>query len=163
MRLAWVTLVLSVGPAITAPLGAQEDAGPIDHVVAVVGNSIILFSQVQEEVLSQRMQGVQLPTSADSMKQLQASVLSDLIDAQLPGQLEHEPTALITSIIHDHGNWGGEAKSGDLLKEFTHTGGVDVAVIGHGDELMGDGMQGPQHIETLPATGSAHHDADETP
>ena len=77
--------------------------------------------------------------------------------------LHHEPTALIAGIIHHHSHRGGEAQGGELLEQFAHAGGIDVAVIGHGNELVGDGMQGSQHIEALPATGSTHHDASETP
>jgi peptidyl-prolyl cis-trans isomerase SurA len=68
-----------------APAAAQDsvEAGPVDRIVAVVGNSVILYSQVQEEILAQRMQGVQLPTTEDSMKALQEHVLSDLIDGEL--------------------------------------------------------------------------------
>ena len=82
---------------------------------------------------------------------------------EMSGPLKHEPTALIASIIHHHGNRGGEAKESDLLEQFAHAGRVDVAVIGHGNELVGDGMQRPQHIEALPATGSAHDHAGKTP
>jgi peptidyl-prolyl cis-trans isomerase SurA len=94
MRLGWATLALSAGLATAAPLMAQVDSGTIDHIVAVVGNSVILFSQVQEEVLSQRMQGAQLPTTEEGMKQLQESVLSDLIDAQLLIQEAQTDTAI---------------------------------------------------------------------
>ncbi len=77
--------------------------------------------------------------------------------------LHHEPTALIARIIHHHGHRGGEAQGGDLLEQFAHAGGIDVAVIGHGNELVGDGMQRPQDIEALPSAGRTHQHAGETP
>jgi peptidyl-prolyl cis-trans isomerase SurA len=81
MRLAWLGLALGLG-LVARPLAAQEQ-GAIDHIVAVVGNSVILFSQVQEEILAQRMQGVPIPTEEAELKALQERVLSDLIDAEL--------------------------------------------------------------------------------
>jgi len=82
---------------------------------------------------------------------------------EMSGPLQHEPTALIARIIHHHGNRGGEAKQSDLLEQFAHAGRVDVAVIGHGNELVGDGMQRPQHIEALPSAGRTHQHAGKTP
>ena len=83
MRLAWLGLALGAG-LIAHPVAAQDDdRGPIDHIVAVVGNSVILFSQVQEEILAQRMQGVPIPTDSVEIRALQERVLSDLIDAEL--------------------------------------------------------------------------------
>ncbi|MEO8200890.1 MAG: peptidylprolyl isomerase [Gemmatimonadota bacterium] len=84
MKSGWVILVALAG-LWSAPLAAQGEGeeGAVDRVVAVVGNSVILFSQVQEEILAQRMQGTVLPTSEDSLKELQARVLSDLIDGEL--------------------------------------------------------------------------------
>lgn len=83
MRSAWLSLALGVS-LVAHPAAAQEaESGPIDHIVAVVGNSVILFSQVQEEILAQRMQGVQIPTGEAEIKALQAQVLRELIDAEL--------------------------------------------------------------------------------
>lgn len=84
MTFRWV-MVASLAGLWSAPLAAQDEGanGSVDRVVAVVGNSVILFSQVQEEILAQRMQGTQLPTDPDSIKQLQERVLNDLIDGEL--------------------------------------------------------------------------------
>jgi hypothetical protein len=85
------------------------------------------------------------------------------LDVQLRGPLKHETAALIASVIHHQGNGCLQTQGGDLLKEFTHTSRVDVAVIGHGNELMGDGMQGPQDVKALPTAGSTHDHTGETP
>lgn len=81
MRCRWLGLALGLGLG-AQPLAAQE-GGPVDHIVAVVGNSVVLFSQVQEEILAQRMQGMQIPTDEAGIKALQERVLSELIDAEL--------------------------------------------------------------------------------
>ncbi|MEO8294700.1 MAG: peptidylprolyl isomerase [Gemmatimonadota bacterium] len=84
MKVRSIVLVL-LAAFWSVTLAAQDsvDTGSVDRIVAVVGNSVILFSQVQEEILAQRMQGSQLPTTEDSMKALQERVLSDLIDGEL--------------------------------------------------------------------------------
>jgi peptidyl-prolyl cis-trans isomerase SurA len=81
MKNRWLGLALALGIA-AQPLAAQ-DSGSVDHIVAVVGNSVILFSQVQEEILAQRMQGTEIPTEEAALKALQERVLAELIDAEL--------------------------------------------------------------------------------
>jgi peptidyl-prolyl cis-trans isomerase SurA len=81
MRSRWLGLALSLGLA-AQPLAAQ-DTGAVDHIVAVVGNSVVLFSQVQEEILAQRMAGSEIPTDGPGLKALQERVLAELIDAEL--------------------------------------------------------------------------------
>jgi peptidyl-prolyl cis-trans isomerase SurA len=82
-------LALSFAAAVMAqPVAAQvdsavTDSGSVDRIVAVVGNAVILFSQVQEEILSQRMNGLQVPTDEAGLRQLNERVLSDLIDGEL--------------------------------------------------------------------------------
>ena len=81
MQSRWLGLALALGLA-AQPLAAQ-DSGAVDHIVAVVGNSVVLFSQVQEEILAQRMAGTEIPTDGPALKALQERVLSELIDAEL--------------------------------------------------------------------------------
>jgi peptidyl-prolyl cis-trans isomerase SurA len=81
MNARWLGLVVALGLA-AQPVAGQEN-GAVDHIVAVVGNSVILFSQVQEEILAQRMQGTEIPTDSTALKALQERVLSELIDAEL--------------------------------------------------------------------------------
>jgi hypothetical protein len=51
----------------------------------------------------------------------------------------------------------------ELLEELTDTGRIDVALIGDGHQLMGDGIQGAQHVEALSPARRTHHHAGETP
>jgi peptidyl-prolyl cis-trans isomerase SurA len=81
MRLKWIAMALVLGA--TAPAAAQVDTGAVDHIAAIVGNSVILFSQVQEEILARRMQGVTIPTDEAGTKELQERVLAELVDAEL--------------------------------------------------------------------------------
>ena len=81
MQARWSVMVL--GAVLVSSAARAQNTGPVDQIVAVVGNSVILMSQVQEEILAQRMQGVQIPTDETAIKELQRRVLSELIDAEL--------------------------------------------------------------------------------
>ena len=84
-------------------------------------------------------------------------------DAQISSLLKHQPTALIASIIHHHSHRQSQPEQSYLLQQCTDTGRRDVAVVGHGDKLMRDGIQGTQDVEALPSAGRTHQDACETP
>lgn len=74
---------LLAGPAAAQDGAPAADSGMVDRIVAVVGNDVILYSQVQEEILSQRMNGRELPTDSAGMRELERTVLNDLIDGEL--------------------------------------------------------------------------------
>lgn len=91
--------LLATGAATVpaAPLGAQDStvarpgapraaAGPefpIDRTVAVVGNTPILMTSVQEIIYQRRAQGLQLPTDSVAMLRLIRSVVNELVDEEL--------------------------------------------------------------------------------
>ena len=52
---------------------------------------------------------------------------------------------------------------GDVLQQGTDFAGRNVGLIGDGEQLVRNGIQGTQHIEALATTGGAHTDARETP
>lgn len=94
----WWMLALAAG-LVARPAGAQvepegADSGAVDRIVAIVGNSVILYSQIQEEILAQRMNGLQLPTDPEAQRQLQERVLADLIDGELVLQEAVSDTAI---------------------------------------------------------------------
>ncbi|AHG91282.1 SurA domain-containing protein [Gemmatirosa kalamazoonensis] len=90
-RAALVALVA----AVAAPAAAQSTpsavpatppaTGPIevDRVVAIVGDQPILYSELRDEVLTRRAQGLEVPTDSAALAKLEASVLSEMIDAEL--------------------------------------------------------------------------------
>lgn len=88
-------IALLVAPAI---LGAQGTAAPsnaaarpstfggpevVDRVVAVVGSSSILWSDVQTEVNQQRAQGLKLPPDSAGQYALARNALNDLVDQEI--------------------------------------------------------------------------------
>jgi peptidyl-prolyl cis-trans isomerase SurA len=70
---------------LVAPAAAQQPAAlqPIDGIVAVVGQRIILLSEVDEEINQRRGQGLQLPADSAGLVALRRQVLSDLIDDEV--------------------------------------------------------------------------------
>jgi peptidyl-prolyl cis-trans isomerase SurA len=84
--------------AVAGPLAAQDDAalagnaGPmrcdstgtaVDRIIAVVGESAILSSQVEEEIFTQRAQQGPPPKNATAFRALCRQVISDLVDAEI--------------------------------------------------------------------------------
>lgn len=68
--------------AVAVPGLAQEQSGPqlVDRVVAVVGDSIILASELQEQIERRRAMGQQLPTDSAALEQLRRQELESMIN-----------------------------------------------------------------------------------
>ena len=76
------------------PAAAQGGGSNVDHIVAVVGNSPILESQLQEEMFSRQPTGTPLPTDPALLAPIRAKVLSDLIDQEVVVQLAERDTTI---------------------------------------------------------------------
>jgi peptidyl-prolyl cis-trans isomerase SurA len=104
-------LFLMASLALGAPLEAQDSAdtqlglqqqqfrcdtasGTVDRVVAVVGESPILSSQVEEEIFTQRAQNGALPKTLGEFHVLCRQVVSDLIDAEVLVQTAQRDTSI---------------------------------------------------------------------
>ncbi|HXW97968.1 MAG TPA: peptidylprolyl isomerase [Gemmatimonadales bacterium] len=113
MSRRWWSLLTMLG-ALAAPLAAQDSAavdsgaprallrcdtavGTVDRVVAVVGESPILASQVEEEIFTQRAQQGQLPKTLPAFQALCRQVVSDLIDAEAMVQVAERDTTIKVS------------------------------------------------------------------
>jgi peptidyl-prolyl cis-trans isomerase SurA len=75
------------------PAAAQGET--IDKVVAVVGNAIILESQLQEELFGRQQGGMTLPTERGALDAIRRQVLSDLIDQEVIIQLAQRDTTIV--------------------------------------------------------------------
>ena len=78
--------------ARVAPVAAQGET--VDRVVAVVGNSAILESQLQEEMFGRQQGGQSLPADTAGYR---AQVLSDLIDQEVVVQLAARDTTIVVT------------------------------------------------------------------
>lgn len=101
-RLTLLVLAGALGAPASAPAAAQQ-AGQlellgggelVDGVAAVVGDSVILQSQIQERVLQLQAQGVDLPDEPAAQDTLQRNLLETMIDEQLVVQAAIEDTTI---------------------------------------------------------------------
>ena len=76
------SLAAQAGSAFPVPPGEADDL--VDRVVAVVGDSVVLMSQVMEELQVVAQQpGVTIPSDPDEFRQLFGNVLETLVNVQL--------------------------------------------------------------------------------
>jgi peptidyl-prolyl cis-trans isomerase SurA len=85
-----ILLVAALAPAVVQaqtpaiPTANALAAGvPIDRVVAVVGDQILLWSDVLTAINQRRAQGMQLPTDSAAQAAMARSVLNELIDEEI--------------------------------------------------------------------------------
>ena len=77
-----VSLALFTGPAL--PVAAQQgNEQDVDRVVAVVGDSIVLLSQVLQREAEIRAQGGAIPELPEARQRFLEEVLEDLVRDQL--------------------------------------------------------------------------------
>ena len=78
----WAAPVLAQAPVTPTGLGGDE---LVDRVVAIVGDSALFYSQVQDETRRRRASGLPVPPETDSaaMREFELVVLGDLVDQSL--------------------------------------------------------------------------------
>ena len=90
-QLVWLLLVVVVSPVQAAlaqgtdvaGLGAPGEGGLVDRVVAIVGDSAIFYSEVSEQVVRLRAAGMELPTDAAELGNLERGVLDEIVNQTL--------------------------------------------------------------------------------
>ncbi len=82
LRFAVVCTLLLAG-GVVQPLAAQEADEPIDRVIAVVGNTAITRSQVEEEMFSRQSAATPLPTDAAALNLIRRQLIDTLIAEEL--------------------------------------------------------------------------------
>lgn len=92
--------VLSPGRVLAQATGnvtlPWEQEGLVDRVVAVVGDSVVLLSQLREEMrVAAQQPGVTVPTDPDELQQFMGSVLESLVNVQLIIQEASRDSTLI--------------------------------------------------------------------
>lgn len=73
---------------------AAQEGNLVDGIAAVVGDSVILLSQVNERVLQLQYQGVDVPTDPDALTQLRRDVLDQMIGEMLIVQAAVQDTTI---------------------------------------------------------------------
>ncbi len=80
---AYATLALvlvALAPARASAQIAPKDSTMVDRVVAVVGDSVVLFSQLEEQVARLRLEGQHLPTDPTQLKAFEKHLLGQDVD-----------------------------------------------------------------------------------
>src|SRR5512138_2006771 len=75
-------------PLSAAPASSRSDI-PVDRVVAVVGDQVILWSDVMNSINQQRAAGLQLPPDSAGQAALAKDALSALVDEEILVQKAH--------------------------------------------------------------------------
>lgn len=81
-------------PAQQQPLGLGQGEATVDRVAAIVGDSVILLSEIQERVLQLRAQGVELPDRPAGQDSLRNEILDQLVSEQLIIQAAVDDTTI---------------------------------------------------------------------
>ncbi|MGH7658173.1 MAG: peptidylprolyl isomerase, partial [Gemmatimonadales bacterium] len=78
----------------TLPEQTMPDSAPVDFIVAVVGNSVILNSQVAEEMFQQQTAGRVIPDDPAGRAAVREEILNDLVDVELAVQQAEQDTSI---------------------------------------------------------------------
>ncbi len=76
-------------PSAAKPVAAASAAIPVDRVVAVVGNEVILWSDVVNSINQQRAAGLELPKDSAAQAALARDALNALVDEEILVQKAH--------------------------------------------------------------------------
>lgn len=105
----------------------------------------------------------ELPESLDEVQIGRVGGQVHQLDLQRFGQFSHDGALLISRVVEDQTDRHASIRLGDLPQQFTHTGCVDVRIIGHGYQFVRDRVQGAQDIEALSARRRSNEATHETP
>ena len=92
----WVAASLLAGALALLPdrAAAQEPAQVLDRIAAIVGERIILLSEIDEEINQRRGAGLQVPEDSAAIEALRRQVLNELIDDEVIYQRARSDTSI---------------------------------------------------------------------
>lgn len=103
---ARVTLALFLALAAALPAAAQQpvfDPTPsvgeelVDRIVAVAGDSAIVYTQIQEQLVQMQARGQEIPEDPDALARLEREILEDLVNRLLLVQAAERDTLVSVS------------------------------------------------------------------
>lgn len=80
--------------AASGPLRCDSTGSAVDRIIAVVGESAILSSQVEEEIFTQRAAQGPAPKNPTEFRAMCRQVISDLVDAEILVQVAQRDTSI---------------------------------------------------------------------
>lgn len=105
-----------------------------------------------------RVQGASLNELPESFNQIEIRRVTrqeQEVDTQRPGQRRHQTAVLVTGIVQ-HQRRGTMHRGGNLSQQGADRFGIDGFTGRYRDEFMGDGVEGAQHAQSLPAVSGGH-------
>ncbi len=96
MRLAILVVLITAFAGAVLPVAAQAPA-PVDRIVAIVGNTPILASQVEEQLVLAQGQGTKVPDDSAARRAYANDLLHQMVDAELlVQQAQHDTSIKVT-------------------------------------------------------------------
>lgn len=89
---ALALLFVALAPVRASAQITPKDSTLVDRVVAVVGDSVVLLSQIEEQVGRLRLQGAHIPTDPDQLKAFEKRILDNMVDQLLILQAAEKDT-----------------------------------------------------------------------
>jgi hypothetical protein len=112
-----------------------------------------------------RVQGASLNELPESFNQIEIRRITrqeQEVDTQRPGQRRHQTAMLVAGIVQ-HQRRRTMHRGGNLPQQGAYRLGIDGSAGRYRDELMGDGVEGAQHTESLPAAAGGHVQSHQAP
>jgi len=88
------TLSLGYGATLSTPVWGQ-DSNMVDRIAAVVGDSVITLTQIEERIFQLQYQGVEVPSEGPARAKLQRDVLDQMIGEQLIVQAAVQDSTIV--------------------------------------------------------------------
>lgn len=88
-------VLVAVGAGFLPPHAWAQDRTLVDRIAAVVGDSVIALSQIEERIFQLQAQGVEVPTEAEARSQLRRELLDQMIGEQLIIQAALKDTTIV--------------------------------------------------------------------
>lgn len=114
------------------------------------------FLEIPEFGIAFRVQALlldKLPEPLNQIEMWRVRRQKQQLYPQHRGGVLDQATALIARIVQHQGDRVPGRHGGNLPQQLTDALTVDVGLVDHGEHLVGDGIERPQHVEPLAATG----------
>lgn len=94
-RFVFVAALALLGSSAASAQDDQPGTVPVDRIVAVVGNEVILWSDVLEEINVMRAQGRELPSDSAAQMVLARQIIDRLVETELLVQRAHQDSVVV--------------------------------------------------------------------
>jgi len=144
-------LLLASALILPAPVAAQDRVDPpagevqevlLDRIAAIVGDSVILLSEVQEFMMRSMPPGTEIPEDPDELRIIEHEALSGLVDRALLLQAAAADSVIVAQVSQDRIDDTFRQAWQDQITRFESEAGLRAAV-------EAEGMTLPQYRASL--------------